>query len=68
MRWLHLCDLHIGKTGESQANAMSQLVSAIETACGEKALDLVLFTGDLAFSGKSDEYTTLARELIGTAT
>ena len=65
MRWLHLCDLHIGKTGESQANAMSQLVSAIETAGGEKALDLVLFTGDLAFSGKSDEYTTLARDLIG---
>ena len=65
MRWLHLCDLHIGKTGESQANAMSQLVSAIDAAGGKKALDLVLFTGDLAFSGKSDEYTTLARDLIG---
>ena len=64
MRWLHLCDLHVGKNDQSQVVAMRQLVNAIEEATSDKDLDLVLFTGDLAFSGISDEYKVLKNELL----
>ena len=64
MRWLHLCDLHVGKNDQAQAVAMRQLVNAIDEAVLNKDLDLVLFTGDLAFSGISDEYETLKSELL----
>lgn len=64
MRWLHLSDLHIGSSNEAQASAMNQLVSAIEKSSDGRALDLILMTGDLAFSGKSHEYTNLSELLI----
>ncbi len=64
MRWLHLSDLHVGKNDQAQAVAMKQLVKAIKEAASDKDLDLVLFTGDLAFSGVPDEYEVLKNEFL----
>ena len=30
MRWLHLCDLHLGKNDEAQTVAMAKIIGAIE--------------------------------------
>ena len=64
MRWLHLSDLHIGHNDETQRVAMKELVSAIGSAASNRDLDLVLMTGDLAFSGVSEEYATFKKVLL----
>jgi hypothetical protein len=64
LRWLHLTDLHIGKTSEPQRIAMQSLVRAIANTAGEKEFDLVLLTGDLAYSGHREEFETLEKTLI----
>ncbi|MES9905807.1 MAG: metallophosphoesterase [Sedimenticola sp.] len=56
MRWLHLSDLHIGNNNESQEVALSSLVNAVHEFSKDQTFDLVLITGDLAFSGKKEEY------------
>ena len=64
MRWLHLSDIHVGRPDQTRSNAMQLLLRAIEDHAGGNPIDLVLFTGDLAFSGRSDEYTALNTELV----
>ena len=64
MRWLHLSDIHVGRPDQTRSNAMRLLLRAIEDQAGGNEIDLVLFTGDLAFSGRSEEYNTLNAELI----
>lgn len=64
MRWLLLTDLHIGLNNESQQLAMNTLVDAIRIRSNEQPFDLVLMTGDLAFSGKASEYSQLQHLLI----
>lgn len=65
IRWLHLTDLHVGKDNESQRTALRALVASVHEVAGDKPCDLVILTGDLAFSGRSDEYKTLESEVIG---
>ena len=43
---------------------MHQLIEAVEQNASDNSIDLVLFTGDLAFSGKAEEYATLDTELV----
>ena len=64
MRWLHLCDLHIGHNDETQDVAMKQLISAVADATSDNELDLVLLTGDVAYSGLAEEYATFKRTLL----
>jgi len=64
MRWLHLCDLHLGRQDDAQSVAMAQLVDAISKAIGEASLDFIVFAGDLAYSGQEEEYKTLVSEII----
>ena len=64
MRWLHLSDLHIGHNDEAQQVAMKHLVSAIDSAASTRALDLVLMTGDLAFSGLPEEYAAFKNTVL----
>ena len=64
MRWLLLTDLHIGLNNESQKLAIDTLVDAIRTRSKNVPFDLVLMTGDLAFSGKASEYSQLRDVLI----
>ena len=58
LRWLHLSDLHIGSEGAARRGA---LLDALEADIKEMAdevgpVDLILFTGDLAYRGQADEY------------
>ena len=64
MRWLHLCDLHLGKQDDAQSVAMNQLIRAVEETAGNTSIDFVLFAGDLAYSGQSSEYTAIATEVV----
>lgn len=64
LRWLHLTDLHIGKVNESQQIALASLLQAIEYYSSNKPYDLVFLTGDLAYSGKKEEYELLRKCLI----
>ena len=59
LTWLHLSDFHIkGTEGPSAAADFADLLSNIKKARQEHGLtpDVVFFTGDVAFSGKSEEY------------
>jgi len=56
LRWLHLTDFHVGKQDESQATALGCLISAIANSAAGKPFDLVVISGDLAFSGRAAEY------------
>ena len=64
MRRLHLCDLHLGTKDEAQTIAMGQLVCAIEKAIGDSSMELVIFAGDLAYSGKATEYDALLATVV----
>ena len=60
--WLHLSDLHMRLTdGWSQDVVLDSMCEYVEQLCNEGlAIDFILMTGDLAFSGKSDEYELVA--------
>lgn len=64
LRWLHITDLHIGKSDQSQASALRELLGAISKFSNNKSFDLVLFTGDLSYSGQAEEYDSLYRLLV----
>lgn len=61
LRWLHLTDLHIGRDNESQAVAIKSLVSAVQTYADDRPFDVVILSGDLAYSGLLAEYETFAK-------
>ena len=64
LRWLHLTDLHVGYGKESQETALESLIASIGHFSDGKCFDLVLLTGDLAFSGQQKEYDSLQSRLI----
>ena len=64
LRWLHLTDLHVGYGKESQEAAIRSLIASIGQFSDGKCFDLVLLTGDLAFSGQRKEYDALRSLLI----
>lgn len=64
IRWLHLTDLHIGKVSELQEVALTSLIGAIVQQADGKPFDLVILTGDLVYSGSSEEFARLDKLLI----
>ncbi len=58
MNWLHLCDFHTGGPRAPQKNALASLVETIHSICEKsgKVVDAVFLVGDLAYSGRPDEY------------
>ncbi|MEE8523302.1 MAG: SUMF1/EgtB/PvdO family nonheme iron enzyme [Thermoanaerobaculia bacterium] len=65
IRWLHLSDLHYGCPGkELWEQVEPEFRRDVERMLEEcDAPDLLLFTGDLAFSGQADEYAEVDRFL-----
>jgi len=64
--WLHLSDLHVGKSNEFDENVVYKaLLKDISKEIDEKGLqpDLLIFSGDLVFSGKSDQYSEACQQL-----
>jgi predicted MPP superfamily phosphohydrolase len=64
LRWLHITDLHVGHTNESQRTALRSLLTSIDQFSNGIPFDLVVFTGDLAFSGQREQYEALNSQLI----
>lgn len=58
LSWLHITDIHLGmKDRGVWAGSKQILLDDLARATGRLGpWDLVLLTGDLAFSGKTDEY------------
>lgn len=67
--WLHLTDLHWGMRGfedrwdNVEQDFFGNLENLINNA-GLGSLDLVLFTGDLAYSGRSEEFGAVDEKLM----
>jgi hypothetical protein len=59
-----LTDLHIGLNNESQRTAIDSIIDAIANAAGNIPFDIVFLSGDLAYSGKKEEYEILDAKLI----
>ena len=68
MRWLHLCDLHLGRSDDAQTIAMTKIVGAIEKAVRGTTIDLVLLAGDIANSGTDEDYDAAMSEVVVTHT
>ena len=58
LRWLHLSDFHLKKKDKwSQDIVLETLLEDISNRySNSNALDFIFITGDLAFSGRADEY------------
>lgn len=58
IRWLHLSDVHLGQSGlEVWHQVEKEFRKSLQKQVGSFGRpDLILFTGDLAYSGKPDEY------------
>lgn len=59
-RWLHLSDLHLGQPQGERWNTVRRVVvndiAKVTAQIGKP--DVIFFTGDIAFSGKTDDYLT----------
>lgn len=64
MKWLHLSDLHIGCDNQSQEVAIDSLVASVISESDDKLFDLVLLTGDLAYSGIKEEYDNFTQQIL----
>lgn len=63
IRWLHLSDVHERDKETYHRKAMyDQIVAEVRGAASKP--DVVFFTGDLAFAGKSSEYELLKQRLL----
>lgn len=71
LTWLHLSDLHL-RAGDpyDQTVVLASLLSDIAKVVDSKKLrvDMVFLTGDLAFSGRSDEYAIVHEFLLRLST
>jgi 3',5'-cyclic AMP phosphodiesterase CpdA len=66
--WLHLSDWHQGKPDYDRKILLQKMLKDIANRCdcnpALKKVDVTLFTGDVAYSGSSDEYAQVQKELI----
>lgn len=64
MRWLQLTDFHIGRQDNTaQMLALRSLVSFLTKTC-TSPVDAILLVGDIAYSGKREEYERFAELLL----
>ncbi len=61
IRWLHLSDFHVGKDGYGQSQLFKYILTHVE---GESKPDFVFITGDIAQSGKSEQYDKFSVEFL----
>jgi 3',5'-cyclic AMP phosphodiesterase CpdA len=65
LRWLHFTDLHIDRPDDARRQLAGDLfLEDLKRVTRELGpWDVVLFTGDLAFSGREEQYKLLDQEL-----
>jgi 3',5'-cyclic AMP phosphodiesterase CpdA len=58
--WLHISDLHRGQPGDQRWSLSSKLIlEDIKEKVADSSIgppDLILFTGDLAYAGRRNDY------------
>lgn len=54
---VHLSDMHLKASGNAVTGRVSQIAAAINSRRGDAARVMLIFSGDIAFSGTSDEYS-----------
>jgi len=64
VRWLHLTDLHYGKSHYSQKLALESLVEAIAKEVQGYRFDVVAITGDISNSGLSRDFEAVRTNLL----
>ncbi|WP_082810673.1 metallophosphoesterase [Pseudomonas sp. ABFPK] len=67
LHWMHISDLHRGqdRTSEVWAVVRDEIHNDIIRQVGESGpLDLVIFSGDMAFKGDSEEFSSVKDELV----
>lgn len=67
MQWFHFTDFHIGKPNGPQTTALGSLIDVIKRTCENGKLgkiDAVFFTGDIAYSGKPEEFNRFRDEFL----
>ena len=66
MEWFHFSDFHIGKPKGPQTVALASLIDAVKEVCLSCSgqIDAVFITGDIAYSGKSEEYEKFKNEFL----
>jgi 3',5'-cyclic AMP phosphodiesterase CpdA len=64
IHWLHISDLHCGQRGHASrwpSFREKALASMKEMTAEHGSPDLILFTGDLTFSGRAEEFEQVDR-------
>ena len=62
IRWLHISDIHMRPRDEwSQNVALQAMHEDIERQRANSAIDFILVSGDLAYSGKAEEYVLVGQ-------
>ena len=65
LRWLHLSDFHIGKDNYGQIKLFNYIIDNIRKKRQDGfSLDMIIFTGDITYSGAEDQYKLFAKEFI----
>ena len=66
VEWFHFSDFHIGKPRAPQTTALASLIKAVELACqnGSGKVDAVFITGDIAYSGRPEEYEKFLADFL----
>ncbi|MEI6154103.1 MAG: metallophosphoesterase, partial [Deltaproteobacteria bacterium] len=66
MDWFHFSDFHIGRPRGPQATAMASLIDAVQLSCQDVPgnVDAVFITGDIAYSGRPDEYKAFCDDFL----
>ena len=63
--WIHVSDFHMRVSDAwSQDVVLTAMCDDIARQRRERAADFILVSGDLAFSGKAEEYASLAMEMV----
>ncbi|WP_186095744.1 metallophosphoesterase [Burkholderia gladioli] len=65
VRWLHLSDFHFGLHPYEQKFSAKKLIEHLQEANGKgESPDFIFITGDVANSGKLDEYELFVEEIL----
>jgi predicted phosphodiesterase len=69
LTWLHLSDWHQGEKNFDRQIVLDALIDDIKKRVAIDSnlehIDFIVFSGDIAFSGKSDEYKIAKEQLFG---
>ena len=65
LRWLHLSDFHMGKDNYAQKNILKKIHHHMKEQKEKGFLpDMIFITGDIANTGRKDEYSVFVEEFL----